>query len=123
MADASHVFGSDIALGPTGDIAIVDGDSETQQRIIRRLLTVAGAYIQQLGYGAGIGARIGSPVNAAQLQGLIRKQMKQEASVAQSPPPTILVTSAPGGLFTITVGYTIAATGLPAPKITLLPAG
>ena len=48
MADISHTFGADLSLSATGDLLCVTGDTLTQQRVLRRLLTNAGDYIWQL---------------------------------------------------------------------------
>jgi hypothetical protein len=97
MADASHQWGSDLALGPTGDIASVSGQLLGQQRVLRRLLTSPGDYIWQLDYGAGLARFIGQPVNPLQIRAVVRSQIFKEAAVARQPEPVIDVQVSPGG--------------------------
>ena len=42
MFDLFHEWGSDLAIGSTGDIALVADSDATQQRVYRRLLTIVG---------------------------------------------------------------------------------
>ena len=93
MADVAHVMGQDLQLGSTGDLTVVDGDMETQQRILHRLLTSMGTYIWQLSYGAGLPALVGSVASRQQIAAIIRAQMAYEASVASSPEPQVVLTS------------------------------
>src|SRR3954469_9680632 len=97
MADASHQWGSDLVLGPTGDVASVSGQLLGQQRVLRRLLTSPGDYIWQLDYGAGLARFIGQPANPLQIRAIIRSQIFKEAAVARQPEPVIDVQVAPGG--------------------------
>ncbi len=97
MADAFHQWGSDLALGPTGDVASVSGQLLGQQRVLRRLLTSPGDYIWQLDYGAGLARFIGQPVNPLQISAVVRSQIFKEAAVARQPEPLIDVQVSPGG--------------------------
>ena len=38
MTDIAHNFGNDLAIGPTGDLAVATGNFEVQQRILRALV-------------------------------------------------------------------------------------
>ena len=106
MADLAHVVGQDLQLGPTGDLAVVDGDAETQQRVLHRLLTSAGTYIWQLPYGAGLPALVGSVASQQQIAAIIRAQMGLEASVASSPEPQVTLASGGVGEISATITYT-----------------
>jgi phage baseplate assembly protein W len=97
MADIAHQWGSDLGLGPTGDLAVVTGSTLGQQRVLRRLLTNPLDYIWQPTYGAGLAGFIGQPANALQIRATIRSQIFMEAIVAQNPEPTINVTLNPAG--------------------------
>jgi phage baseplate assembly protein W len=97
MADLSHQWGSDLSLGPTGDVASASGQLLGQQRVLRRLLTNPGEYIWQLDYGAGLARFIGRPVNPQQISAIVRSQIFKEASVARQPEPVINVQVSPGG--------------------------
>ena len=111
MADLAHVFGTDLVIGPTGDLATVDLAVWTQQRILRRLLTNAGGYIWQLNYGAGLPAMVGATVSAQQIAAIIRRQIGMEAAVSKYPEPKILVqVDEPATVFA-TVTYQDAQTG------------
>jgi hypothetical protein len=89
MYDISHQWGSDLCLGPTGDVATVCSPSLTRQRVLRRLFTNPLDYIWQPAYGAGLAGFVGEPVGEAQIGAVIRGQIFKEASVLQSPAPTI----------------------------------
>lgn len=111
MADIDHVVGSDLSVGPTGDLAVVDRENWTQQRILRRLLTNPGGYIWQLTYGAGLPAMIGATVSAQQIAAVIRRQVGLEAAVSKQPEPQVaLQTGAVGNVFA-TITYQDAQTG------------
>jgi len=111
MPDAWHEFGNDLAIGPTGDIAFVDGPALTQQRVLRRLLTNQGDYIWQVTYGAGLAQFVGTPASEARVGAVVRGQIFKEAAVAQTPAPVIDVQSDSGGTVYAYVQYADAATG------------
>jgi phage baseplate assembly protein W len=89
MTDLAHVFGFDLQIGPTGDLAVVSGPVLGQQRVLRRLLTNPGDYIWQLDYGAGLGQFVGQPAQALQIRAVIRSQIFKEVVVARTPEPVI----------------------------------
>lgn len=112
MADLAHVIGEDLQLGPSGDLALVTADAETQQRILHRLLTSPGTYIWQLSYGAGLPALIGSTVSQQQVAAVIRAQLGYEASVATTPEPEVSVSDGLFGEINTTIIYTEKSTGI-----------
>jgi phage baseplate assembly protein W len=95
MADIFHQWGSDLLVGPTGDLGSVSGQSLGQQRVLRRLLTNPGDYIWHPEYGAGLARFIGQPANPLQIKAVIRSQIFKEAAVARSPEPVIDVQASP----------------------------
>lgn len=97
MTDISHQWGSDLSVGPTGDLAMVSGAQLGQQRVLRRLLTNPGDYIWQMDYGAGLARFIGQPGNELKIRAVIRSQIFKEAVVARTPEPVIDVQVSPGG--------------------------
>lgn len=97
MADVSHQWGSDLVIGPTGDLAIASGMELGKQRVLRRLLTNLTDYIWQLTYGAGLARFIGQPGSTIRTRALIRSQIFKEAAVARTPEPLIDVQIAPDG--------------------------
>jgi hypothetical protein len=109
MQDAWLDWGGDLVLGPTGDLGLADGTYLGQQRVLRRLLTNAGDYVWQLGYGAGLGAAVGRPLQQAELRGLIRSQMLQEASVARTPDPVVTMMADGAGSVSARLQYVDAA--------------
>lgn len=111
MADLALSFGGDLAVGPTGDLALAEGGLLTQQRVLRRLLTNAGDYLWQLSYGAGLGQFVGQPGAPASIAGIARSQMLQEAAVAPSPVPTASAQAGGDGTVTLTISYADAASG------------
>ncbi|MCE9565855.1 MAG: phage tail protein [Planctomycetes bacterium] len=100
MADVGHSFSGDLQLSATGDLLAVNGVLESQQRILRRLLTNPQDYIWEPAYGAGLPAKIGMPLDEAELDGLIRSQMFLEPSVVQNPAPQIVTGLIPNGIDT-----------------------
>ncbi len=111
MPDLSHLYGADLALDATGDLATVDATALGQQRVLRRLLTNPGDYLWNPAYGAGLGQFVGQPANAARIRSVIRSQIFQEAAVARTPEPTIDVAVAPNGAVTVAILYADATTG------------
>lgn len=112
MADIAHVVGSDLTVGPTGDLAVVDLSDWTQQRVLRRLLTNPGGYIWQLTYGAGLPVMVGTTVSAQQITAIIRRQMSLETAVLQQPEPVVVMQKGQPGTVFATVSYQDAQTGV-----------
>ena len=121
MVDFAHVFGEDLQISPTGDIATVVTEQETQQRILHRLLTSATTYIWQISYGAGLPGLIGSVVSQQQIAAIIRAQLKFETSVATVPEPDVLLSSGSFGAITATITYTSNTSGTS--QVLVLPIG
>lgn len=115
LQDLDHNFGGDLSVTLTGDLATVSGDTRTQQRILRRLLTNPGGYIAQPTYGAGLLQFIGQAVSVDEITALIKGQIAMEASVAQTPAPVITVTQDPGNVsaFDVSIAYTDATSNQP----------
>lgn len=111
MSDVFHQYGADLLIGPSGDLATVDTVQLGQQRVLRRLLTNPGDYLWNPGYGAGLAQFVGQPVNAARVRSVIRSQIFQESTVAQSPEPTIDVQAQPNGAVTVQISYADSTTG------------
>lgn len=111
MTDLAHVVGSDLQLSSSGDLAIISGDDQTQQRLLHRLLTSAGTYIWQLSYGAGLPSLIGSVASQQQITAIIRAQMRLEAAVLAIPEPSVILTSGQIGEVSATISYTDAVSG------------
>ncbi len=110
MPDAWHQFGGDLAIGPSGDIALAMGSDYGQQRVLRRLLTNPGDYLWAPTYGAGLGKFVGQPVVAAQIEAVIRGQMFKENAVAHQPEPVIDVAADQAGAVFAQVRYADAET-------------
>lgn len=111
MQDVSELWGGDLSVGPTGDIALADGTALGQQRVLRRLLTNPGDYIWQPDYGAGLGQFVGLPANTAQIRAVVRGQIFKEAAVARTPEPVIDVQAGQDGSVYVDIRYVDAATG------------
>lgn len=102
-------FGIDLVNTSTGDFDTVNGQLETQQRIIRRLLTTPGSYKEHPEYGAGLGAYIGqlmSPSVIDKIKGVIRAQLYLEDAVSKGTPPVITVYQNPSVLNNLQIGIT-----------------
>ncbi len=97
MDDIFHVWGTDLTVGASGDLAVAAQPTVGQQRILRRLLTNPGDYIWQLDYGAGLAGFVGEPANASQITAIIRSQIFKESAVARTPEPIVDVQVSPAG--------------------------
>lgn len=111
LCDIDHIFGQDIAVTPTGDIAVVSKADRTIQRVIRRLLTpsttpLVSAYPWEPTYGAGLAAKIGETLDVRAIRGIVLSQMLMEPSVKKIPAPTVTVTPLNVNGATIDVNYT-----------------
>jgi len=88
--DVNHYFSADVLTSGTGDLSTVDGLTQSQQRILRRLLTNPGDYLWHSDYGAGVGRYVGATDNElVKLKAVIISQMMLEDSVAKNPLPVI----------------------------------
>ena len=107
MPDLSQEWSSDLALGPTGGLALTSEADLTRQRLLRRLLTNPGDYHWHPDYGAGLGRFVGSPVVPAAIQGLVQSQALAEPTVAS----VLGVNVVADGLGAVgcTVRYTVAS--------------
>ena len=111
MPDLTHFWGNDLSWSSTGDLAVTNAPSLTQQRVLRRLLTTPGEYVWSLDYGAGLAAFVGQPGAAIAITAAIRGQIFKETAVAQSPAPVIdLVPDQAGSLY-VNIRYADAVTG------------
>lgn len=113
MADLAHGFGTDLAIGPTGDLALSDGVELTRERVLRRLLTNPGDYLWHLDYGAGLGRFVGEPAGAARIQAVVRGQIFREAGVARAPEPVVEAREDHAGGLAVQVRYGDASGGAP----------
>ncbi len=112
MTDCFHFFGSDLTLSATGDLLTADGLDESQQRVLRRLLTNLKDYLWQPDYGAGLPGYIGQPLDQAAITALIKSQMYLENDVSHDPEPQVALTAIPNGI-SAQIVYTSVDTGLP----------
>lgn len=95
-------FNQDIELNTNASIRLTSGEEESNQRILRRLLTAAESYIWHTNYGAGLPAYVGqnlTPALARQIKGVIKTQMFLEQTVQRSPEPKISLSSDGNNLF------------------------
>jgi hypothetical protein len=113
MADLAHGFGADLAIGPTGDLALSDAAALTRERVLRRLLTNPGDYLWQLGYGAGLGQFVGQPAGAARIGAVVRGQIFKEAAVARAPEPVVDAREDHAGGLAVQVRYGDATSDQP----------
>jgi hypothetical protein len=110
MSDCTHFFGSDLAFSPSGDLALVTGTVQGEQRVLRRLLSNPGAYIWQITYGAGLPGFVGQANPQARVRAVARQQMRREAAVAQSPAPSVTTVANTSGTLTLSISYVDAQT-------------
>jgi len=105
------LWGNDLTIGPTGDLAVASNDGLTQQRVLRRLLTSVGDYIWQLTYGAGLPGMVGQTQQISATKAIIRSQIFNEASIATVPEPVITVTADQTGGVYASIVYVDAESG------------
>lgn len=92
MVDAYHIIGEDLQLDADNDLALVSEVDETNQRILRRLLTAKGGYIWHPTFGAGLQRYVGAPLsleNINQIKSDEKAELFQDAAVAKSPAPEL----------------------------------
>ena len=111
MADASLVWGGDLAVGATGDLWLAGESTLGEQRVLRRLMTNRGDYIWQPGYGAGLGQFVGSTASPHAIRAVILNQLLQERAVAAAPAPVIDIEVPGDGSIYVHLRYADAATG------------
>lgn len=114
--DMYHQYGSDLIVGANGDLLPATGDTETQQRLLRRLFTPTTSYLWDLTFGAGIPGRVGdtlSPSEFGQVLAQIKAAVALEPGIAQVPPPVISLELVDNGLAG-SIQYVDAQTKLPA---------
>jgi phage baseplate assembly protein W len=114
MSDISHVFGYDLQIDATGDIAVSGGTAHGQERVIRRLLTNPNGYIWNPTYGAGLSRFLGRPATPTRMAAISRAQMALERAVSMTPAPRVQVVAQPDGTVIEIVRYVDAETGEPA---------
>lgn len=103
MYDIFLEWGADLAAGSNGDLALATGSVQTNQRVLRRLLTSPCDYIWNLNYGGGLGSFVGSASSSVAIEAVIRAQMLLEPAVASVPAPTVEVQTLDS-----TTGYVVA---------------
>ena len=108
--DIEALWGNDLTLSASGDLAIVDGDDLTRERLIRRLMTIANSYLWHKTYGAGVPQRIGATLDIGVITGVITSQVRKEGTVAATPAPQITVTPILNGV-SVWIKYWSATTG------------
>lgn len=113
LSDFNHLFGGDLAVTASGDIAVVGKHDRTVQRVIRRLLTAqnavgGSAYPWQPEYGAGLPEKVGQEqVDAGNVRATVLSQLLIEPTVARTPLPVVTVSRAQAGsVVAINVQYT-----------------
>jgi hypothetical protein len=114
MADLSLEWNGDFEDDATGDLLVVDGDTEVRQRLERRLFTAVNGYVWHKDYGAGLPQKIGSVLSVGEIKSLVTSQLALEASVAPSPPAQLTVSAAANepDLTEIGIQYWDAQTGV-----------
>lgn len=122
MPDIDHTWGGDLVVGPTGDLAVVDGTQRGIERVVRRLMTrgaqaatvnspaLTGEMAFHQSYGASVPQRIGQTIDIPLITSVIRAQILLEDVVAESPAPVISVTPFLNGVV-VDIAYSDAVTG------------
>lgn len=113
--DINQLFGNDITLDATGNLFVAQGIDQTQQALIRRLLTNPGAYIWHPEYGAGVGRFVGENLSAQNFDAIkstMVSQILEEETIAKVPIPQISFTPLPGNILQCDVLYYNAQTNI-----------
>ncbi len=114
MTDIFHYWSNDIELDATGDILTVEGTTETNQRILRALMTAAPEYFFHASYGAGIGRHVGEAIsssNYSAIQADVKSIVSKDPDVSPTPKPTFSFISSPTGYLVVKINYTYRPTG------------
>ncbi len=112
--DLHHYWGNDLSLSANGDLLSVDGVTETNQRILRGLMTAAPEYVFHADYGAAIGKHVGDALSFAdysKIKSDIRSIVLRDPNVAALPAPMMDFKSLPTGYLTVSIVYTYKPTG------------
>ena len=123
MPDIAQIWGNDLNVSSSGDLLTVDGLQLTVQRLVRRLMTRGyqpasvdqpawtGEYIWHPTYGGSLPQRVGGAFNYRLITAQIQAQIFQEQSIAQNPLPVISFLYGAPSTLTVTIVYTLKATG------------
>ncbi len=112
--DIYHYWGNDLQLSATGDLLLVSGFVETNQRILRGLMTAAPEYIFHTSYGAAIGRHVGDALSSSdftRIQADIRAIVIRDSDVAKNPQPQFTFTPTSSGYLAVSIAYTYKPTG------------
>lgn len=115
MASIFHIWGQDLEISASGDLQTASQITESDQAVLRRLLTNPGEYIFHPEYGAGLPRFVGADLSNGrynEIEALVTGQMQLEDTVAHEPPPVASFQAIPSeGLLYCTISYTWAQTG------------
>lgn len=125
MIDVSLPWGADLAISPSGDIALTSATTTISQRVGRRLLTTAGDYIWQLDYGASLGSFVGLPADLSGIEAIIRSQVVLEPAVPAFPAPDVIIDlqDRAAGIVTARITYADLSSNNPAVVDVSVPLG
>lgn len=90
--EISQIFGQDLTVNEKGGLTLVDSLDETNQRVMRRLLSAVRGYIWHLDYGAGLPQFVGdvrSNSKLGKIKSLVVSNVLKEETVAKTPTPTV----------------------------------
>lgn len=109
LDDIAHVWGQDLQLSPSGDLARASGSQRTRERLLRRLMTARDGreYVWEADYGAGAPQEIGRNANIARVVGIVTGQLALEASVSPAPAPKVMVREIDGGISVAVTYWTL----------------
>ncbi len=107
MFDLYHQWGSDLAVGSGGDLALAGASDMVSQRVYRRLLTNAGDYLWNLDYGGGLAQFVGLPTSPARIEAIIQAQLGLETAVPSTPTPQVgvRIVDPANGYFVANISY------------------
>jgi hypothetical protein len=109
--DLQHIYGGDLALSATGNLATATGLAQTNQTVARFIMTNPGDDSFNPDFGLGAGALVGETNAASKIEALILKGLKTLNIIDQTRPMSASVTFTEDGTTTARVAYFAAATG------------
>lgn len=114
MTDLYHYWGTDLQLSATGDLLTVDGVTETDQRILRGLMTAAPEYVFHPKYGAAIGKHVGDALSISdysRIKADIRSIVIRDVNVSTNPAPQLDFKATASGYLSVSISYIYKPTG------------
>lgn len=116
-----HSYGTDLFVNEDGKLAIMDGETEVVQNLIKRLMTISDGMLLHPKYGAGLGEKIGLSYNQGELTDLISNQLLLQEGIDTSKPYSVVINPLQGSIYKYTVYLSFTVKGYAAPTTLTFP--